>query len=601
MTGDLGQLSFDIVTLQAAYAAGLAPAQVVAEAYRRIAAAEDPGIFITLRPVDEVLAEAKALPPFDPARHPLWGLPFAIKDNIDLAGQPTTAACPGFRHVAGQDAFAVAALRKAGAIALGKTNLDQFATGLVGVRTPYPVPRNAIDPAIVPGGSSSGSAVAVARGIASFALGTDTAGSGRVPAALNNIVGLKPTLGAISASGVVPACRTLDTISIFALTVPDAWSVYRVAARYDAADAYARPAVAPPLGAPPPVLNVAVPDTASRLFFGDAAQAESFEATLDMLRQSGARVTEVDFTPFYDVARMLYDGAWVAERRVATDAMLARDPDAILPVTRQIIGHADTLSAADAFRGFYRLAELKRQVAPILAKADLLCVPTIPTFYTIADLAADPIGPNARLGTYTNFVNLLDLCGLALPVAPRSDGRPGNVTLLAKAGRDALLAAVGASLQRTAGASLGATGLPLPPPCVPPAGPMPDEMTLVVMGAHMSGLPLNTQLTVRRGRFLEATQTAPAYRFYALAGGPPARPGLLRVTQGGVAIAVELWALPRTEVGGFLAEIPAPLGLGTLELADGRTSKGFLVEASGTEGATDISHHGGWRAYLASR
>ncbi len=600
MTGDLGNQSFDIGALHAAYAAGLSPAEVMAEALRRVEAAGDPGIFLHLRGAEALQAEAAALPPFDPVAMPLWGVPFAVKDNIDLGGAPTTAACPAYAYTPAKDAFVVAALRAAGAIPLGKTNLDQFATGLVGVRTPYPVPLNAIDPAIVPGGSSSGSAVAVARGIVSFALGTDTAGSGRVPAALNNIVGLKPTLGALSNTGVVPACRTLDTISVFALTVPDAWRAFAAAARYDPADAFARPVPAPPLAGPPPVLTIGVPDAATREFFGDDVQAASFADALARLEQGGARIVELDFTPFFQVAEMLYEGAWVAERLTVVEELMARDPDALHPVTRQIIGAGARLSAADAFRGIYRLADLKRAAEPAMAQVDLLCVPTIPTFYTVDDLAADPVGPNSRLGTYTNFVNLMDLCGIAVPCGPRGDGRPGSVTLLAPAGRDALAAAVAGTVHRAASPAMGGTGHPLADARPAATGPQPGEIEIAVVGAHMSGLPLNAELTSRGGRFLRSAATAPDYRFHALAGGPPARPGLVRATPG-ASVALEVWALPSVAFGDFLAGVPAPLSIGTVALDDGTSVKGFLVEAAGLEGARDITHHGGWRAYLAAQ
>ena len=590
-------LSFDIAALHAAYAAGLSPSGVIAESYRRIGAAADPAIFITQRSAPDALAEARALPPFDPVAFPLWGIPFAVKDNIDVGGLPTTAACPAYAYVPDRDAFVVARLRAAGAIPVGKTNLDQFATGLVGVRSPYGVPRNAIDPAIVPGGSSSGSAVAVARGIVSFALGTDTAGSGRVPAALNNIVGLKPSLGALSASGVVPACRTLDTISVFALTVPDAWAAFRAACAFDAADAYSRSLPAPPLAAPPPVVTVGVPDAESRAFFGDTAQAESFEAALARLGTLGARIVPIDFAPFFDVARMLYEGAWVAERMTVVEDLMRRDPGALHPVTAKIIGAADSLSAADAFRGIYRLAELRRRAEALMAGADLLCVPSIPTFYGLADLEADPVGPNSRLGTYTNFVNLMDLCGIAVPTGPRRDGRPGSVTLLARAGQDAAAAALGLVLHAEAAPRLGATGHALPPAPRPLPAAGPGETAVALVGAHMSGLPLNGRITALGGRFLQEARTAPEYRLHALAGGPPARPGLLRVSEGGASIAVELWAMTAPALGALLAEIPSPLGLGCVRLEDGRTVTGFLVEAAGLGGATDITAHGGWRAY----
>ncbi len=594
-------LSFDIASIHAAYASGLSPAEVIAEAHSRIAAAEDPAIFIALQPQEASKAEAHALPPFDPSRYPLWGIPFAVKDNIDVSGLPTTAACPAYAYTPDRDAFVVARLRAAGAIPLGKTNLDQFATGLVGVRSPYGVPKNSIDPAIVPGGSSSGSAVAVARGIVTFALGTDTAGSGRVPAALNNIVGLKPSLGALSATGVVPACRTLDTISIFALTVPDAWAAFRAACAFDPADAFSRALPAPPLSAAPPVVTVGVPDADSREFFGDEAQADSFDAALSRLAALGARIVEIDFTPFFDVAKMLYEGAWIAERMTVVEDLLRRDPDALHPVTAKIVGAADGLSAADAFRGIYRLADLRRRAEALMAGTDLLCVPSIPTFYSLADLEADPVGPNSRLGTYTNFVNLMDLCGIAVPTGPRRDGRPGSVTLLARAGQDAAAASLALAVQRDADASMGATGRPLPAMPVPPVTPRPGEIAVALVGAHMSGLPLNRQITDAGGRFLEERRTSPDYRLHALAGGPPERPGLLRVSEGGASIAVEVWAMTAPALGALLAEVPSPLGLGRVRLDDGRTVTGFLVEAAGLDGATDITAHGGWRAYLSGR
>ena len=593
----LGDLSFDIAALHAAYAGGLSAADVVAEVYRRVSEAGDPGIFLHFLEREDVLSRVAALPPFDPRRFPLWGVPFAIKDNIDLAGAPTTAACPAFAHVADRDATVVARLCAAGAIPIGKTNLDQFATGLVGVRTPYPVPKNALDPEIVPGGSSSGSAVAVARGIVSFALGTDTAGSGRVPAALNNIVGLKPSLGALSTRGVVPACRTLDAVSVFALTVPDAWAVFEAARGFDAEDPYSKDRPISPTGAVPEVLRIGVPDDATRMFFGDEVHAAAFEAALTRLAALGAEIVELDFTPFYDVAAMLYEGAWVAERMTVVEDLLKTDPSALHPVTRQIISAADALSAADAFRGIYRLAELRRVAEGRLSAVDALCVPSIPTFYTVADLEADPVTPNSRFGTYTNFVNLLDMCGVAVPTAARADGRPGSVTILAPGGRDGLAAGIARRLHADAGPRLGATAHPLPDSPEPDPAARDGETVLAVVGAHMSGLPLNRELTSRGARFLEATSTSARYRLFALPGGPPKRPGLLR-TGDGAGIALELWALDDGQVGDFLGGVPKPLSIGTVELLDGREVKGFLVEHAATEGATDITAHGGWRAFL---
>lgn len=466
------------------------------------------------------------------------------------------------------------------------------------MRSPYGVPRNALDPDIVPGGSSSGSAVSVARGIVSFSLGTDTAGSGRVPAALNGIVGLKPSLGALSGTGMVPACRTLDTISIFGLTVADAWRAYGIACAHDTADPWSRPMPAPPLAPVPRGMKIGVPNAASIEFFGDTAQAGSFQAGLAALGELGCQITEIDFAPFYDVAKMLYEGAWVAERMAAVEPLFRSRLDAFFPVTAQIIGGADKLSAADAFRGIYRLAALKRQADAAMAGLDLLVVPTIPTFFTIADLEADPIGPNSKLGTYTNFVNLLDMCGIAVPIAPRSDGRPGSVTLLARAGEDAKIAALAQMLQEVSGGGLGATGWTFPAPAAPLPAPMVGEMAVALVGAHMTGLPLNPQIAGLGGRFLQRTTTAPRYRLFRLAGPPPARPGMIR-DDSGAAIEVEVWAMPLPQIGAFLSLIPSPLGLGKVELADGTLVVGFLAESAGVIGAEEITSYGGWRAYMS--
>ncbi len=594
-------LPFTLAALRSAYAAGATPRQIVAEVYARICSVNDPGIFIHLAEEAEVLALAEALGAHDPGL-PLWGMPFVVKDNIDIAGMPTTAACPAYCYNPAADAFVVARLRRAGAIPIGKTNLDQFATGLVGVRSPYPVPRNAIDPAILPGGSSSGSAVAVAQGIVPFALGTDTAGSGRVPAALNNIVGLKPTVGALSAAGVVPACRTLDTISVFALSVADAHDVARVAAAPDPDDAFSRSIRIGALPAPLPAPRIAIPDADSLSFSGDTVQAAAFEATVARLEAGGARISRVDFAPFYDVARMLYEGAWIAERYTVVEELLQRTPEAVHPVTRGIISKAASLSAADAFRGIYRLAELKRRCAPILQAADMICVPSIPTVYTLDDLAADPYAPNTDLGTYTNFVNLLDLCALTVPALPRRDGRPGSITLIGRAGADAVLAAEGVRIEAMMGIRPGATGWTIAPPA-PTARlePRSEEIALAVCGAHMSGLPLNDELTKRGARFLGAARTAPLYSLHALPGGPPFRPGMVRRCDDrpGTAIDLEVWGLPKAEVGEFIAGIPAPLGIGSIELENGDRVMGFLCECAGLSGATDISHYRGWRTFIA--
>lgn len=579
-------LPFTLAALRAAYAGGLSPEAVVEEAFRRLDALSDPGIFL-YEARHAALGEARALGA--PDGRPLWGIPYAVKDNIDVARMPTTAACPDFTYVAEADAAVVARLREMGAICLGKTNLDQFATGLVGVRTPYPVPRNAIDPELVPGGSSSGSAVAVARGLAAFALGTDTAGSGRVPAALNDIVGLKPSLGALSSIGMVPACRSLDTLSIFAASVAEAWELFELTAFHDAADPWSRALPKQRLSPLPAAVRIAVPDDATLRTHGDEAQAAHFRATVEKLRAGGAEVREIDFTPFYAVAEMLYSGPWIAERIAAVGTRLAQAPETLHPTTRAILGPGLALTAVDAFKGLYRLQELKRRCEEALGDAAFICVPTIPTFVTLEEIGADPIGPNARLGTYTNFVNLLDLCGIAVPTGPRGDGRPGSLTILARRGEDARCAALALLVERGRGQA-------------PAAGQVgPDEIALAVCGAHMEGLPLNHELTGRGARFLRACRTAPHYKLYALPGGPPARPGLVRNADGrGAAIAVEVWALPRAALGDFLAGVPAPLAIGTVGLEDGSEVKGFLCESHVLAGARDITREGGWREALAA-
>ncbi|MEO1089179.1 MAG: allophanate hydrolase [Pseudomonadota bacterium] len=583
-------LEFDRATLHRAYASGLGPGAVVDVALNRVVAADDPGIFLHVAAAEALHAAAQALPPFDPAALPLWGLPVAVKDNIDVRLMPTTCACPAFAYLPDDDAPAVARLREAGAIIVGKTNLDQFATGLVGVRTPYPVPRNALDPAIVPGGSSSGSAVAVARGLVTLALGTDTAGSGRVPAALNGIVGLKPSLGAISTRGVVPACRTLDCVSVFAATVADAWSAYAVLARYDEGDPYARPRAASRAWTTmPTVMRIGVPNAASRRFFGDDLQAAAFASVMTKLEELGIDAVPIDFSPFYQTAALLYEGAWVAERYATVESFLKEHSEALHPTTATIIEPGRNLTAVEAFRGHYRLEELRRTVAIAIAGLDALMVPSIPRFVTVAEVLEDPIGPNSQLGTYTNFVNLLDLCGMTVPTAPRTDGRPGSVTLLARGGEDGRLLPLATRLSETSGADGHVDA------AVARAGP--DEVELAVVGAHMTGMALNGELAAVNARLLRTARTKPSYRLYALCG-MPARPGLLRHS-GGAAIEVEVWAMSPVAFGTLVADIAAPLGIGRIDLDDGTQPSGFLVEAAAVAEAPDITQHGGWRAYMA--
>ncbi len=589
----------DLTRLHAAYASGaLSPQELVESLLPRLAASDADAVWITRVPDAELRARAAALGLVPAAkRGALWGTPFAVKDNIDVAGMPTTAACPDFAYVPTASAPAVQRLLDAGAILLGKTNLDQFATGLVGVRTPYGVARNPFDPAVVPGGSSSGSAVAVGAGLASFALGTDTAGSGRVPAAFNNIVGLKPTKGLIPTQGVVPACRSLDCISIFALTAADAAAVLDIAGGFEAADPFSRTGQQLPsrgfAG-----LALGVPKPEQRLFFGDAAAEALYDAALARATTLGARLVEFDLAPFLETAALLYAGPWVAERAAAVGGFLASHPDSVWPTTRAVIETAGRFSAVDAFEGGYRLAELTRACAPVWQEIDVMLLPTAPTIYRVAEIAAEPILLNSRLGTYTNFVNLLDLAALALPAGFRPDGLPLGVTLVAPAWSDRLLAGLGQSWQRSTGLPLGATGAALPEEAAL-TDAAPASIELAVVGAHLSGEPLNHQLVELGATLVASTRTAACYRLHALAGTTPPKPGLARTGDDtGAAIEVEVWRLSAEGLGHLMAQVPRPLAIGTIELIDGSWVKGFLCEGYAVQGARDITGFGGWRGFL---
>jgi allophanate hydrolase len=593
-------LDLSITSLRSRYAAReLTPSQLVESliATRRDAH----NIWISRVSDDALRARARLLDGMDPSSLPLYGIPFAIKDNIDFAELPTTAACPAFAYQPASSAPVVQALLDAGAIALGKTNLDQFATGLVGTRSPHGACRNAFDPQYLSGGSSSGSAVAVALGVASFALGTDTAGSGRVPAAFNNLIGYKPTLGLLSMSGVVPACRTLDTVSIFTLTAEDAERVRQVVARFDSADPWSRPLPrAAKRGWGTGTFVFGLPREAQLEFFGNDSYPRLFVEAVDRLRKSGGEPREIDITPLLETARLLYEGPWVAERYLATESLLTSHPEAMLPVTRGIIQGGATPRALDAFRAQYRLQALRRAAAPLWEACDLLLLPTAGTHYRIAEVEAEPVALNSNLGRYTNFVNLMDLAAVAVPAGFTPAGLPFGVSLIAPAGSDSDLLALAGRAQRAAVNALGATGLPLPP--APPTSGAPDGMIdVMVCGAHLSGLPLNPQLLERGARCIATTRTAPIYRFYALPGGPPFRPGVVQVSEGGVAIDVEVWRMPAEHFGSFVAGIPAPLGIGKVKLADGSQVCGFVCEAVAVAGAEDISALGGWRQYLRSR
>ncbi len=593
------QQSLDLAALRAGYRSGrFRPAEVIELVLARADQADEHNIWIERLPRERLLEYVQALEGKDPDTLPLYGVPFAIKDNIDLAGVPTTAACPAYAYTPEGSATVVQRLVDAGAIPVGKTNLDQFATGLVGARSPFGPGRNAFDREYISGGSSSGSAVAVALGQVSFSLGTDTAGSGRVPAAFNNLVGVKPTRGLLSTRGVVPACRSLDCVSIFALDAADAGEVLAVAEGFDPADSFSRPRQPPTLGRPiggVVGLRLGVPRPAQLQFFGDADYARLFGEALTRLEALGAEPCEIDLTPFLESARLLYEGPWLAERYAAVGEFIDAQPAAVLPVTRDIIRAGRAASAADAFAGQYRLAELRRRADTVWGAVDAVVIPTAGTLYRIAEVEAEPVSLNSNLGYYTNFMNLLDLCAVAVPAGFRADGLPFGVTLFAPAFHDRGLLGLADALMHERRASLGATATALPTPVVAAAA---EGIRLAVCGAHMEGLPLNPQLTERGARFVARTTTAPCYRLYALPGGPPQRPGLVCDGDGG-AIEVEVWELPAHRFGDFVDAIPAPLGIGRVALADGSEVAGFLCEPHAVARAEEITLLGGWRAWLA--
>ncbi len=528
---------------------------------------------------------------------PLFGVPFAVKDNIDVAGWPTTAACPAFEYIAQEDATVVANLKAKGAVVIGKTNLDQFATGLVGTRSPHGAVKNTFNPEYVSGGSSSGSASVLARGLVAFSLGTDTAGSGRVPAGFNNIVGLKPTKGWLSNRGVVPACRLNDAVSIFALTVADAYLVATLAGGYDPQDAYSRanPHTAPASMSSQP--RFAVPDTLE--FFGDLESEKSFQQALDKLVSNGVSLVKIDFTPFKALAEQLYYGAWVAERTVAVGKIFEETPEVMDPVVRGIVANGLNYSATDAWKAEYLRAELSRKINLALEGFDALVVPTSPTIRTLQEMEQEPVLYNSQFGTYTNFTNLADLSALALPASIREDGLPAGITLIAPAWHDAALANFGRQWQRSLSLTLGATGktLDVQNAMTGPVAVSSSHVRVAVVGAHLTGMPLNFQLTTRNAVRVEQTRTADDYKLYALANTQPPKPGLVKA-EGGSSIIVELWDIPLARFGEFVAEIPAPLGIGTLQLADGRSVKGFICEPWAIASATDVTSFGGWRSYV---
>ncbi len=574
----------NVSELVADYRAGRKdPRRVIESVYAHIEAVSAKPAWISLQPLEAALLALEDASQSAIAK-PLYGVPFAVKDNIDVAGLPTTAACPEFSYIPSVSATVVERLTSAGAIVIGKTNLDQFATGLVGTRSPYGACASVFDARYISGGSSSGSAVAVARGDVAFALGTDTAGSGRVPALFNRLVGLKPTRGLLSARGVVPACRSLDCVSLFTRELDEAELLLGICAGYDALDPFSRRAEQ---GAPlPDRPRIGVPTDESLEFFGDTESAQLFGASVDALRGLAVELVPVDLMPFRRVAELLYDGPWVAERLAAIGDFASQHPEAIQPVLRGILEGARRHSALDAFRGSYRLASLRRATEAVWESIDALIVPTAPTHYTLAEIAAEPVRLNQNLGTYTNFVNLLDLSGLAVPSGQRENGLPFGVTYLAPAFQEARLL----ELARRARGELPRAH----------EKPVAGQVWLAVAGAHLTGQPLNFELSTLGATRIRTTHTAPEYRLYALATKPP-KPGLVYVGDGGSAIEVEVWELSEAAFGHFVNNIPAPLAIGMTRLADGSQVKGFVCEPYASEGARDISEFGGWREFLKQK
>ncbi|WP_455211664.1 allophanate hydrolase [Kaarinaea lacus] len=597
-------ISLEISSLKRHYKNGdFTPQELISQLLVKAQQLQDYNVWIRLLSEQEVLPYIKALDNTKIDELPLFGIPFAIKDNIDLAGVPTTAACSEYAYTPEKSAFVVQQLINAGAIPLGKTNLDQFATGLVGTRSPYGACKNAFNPEYISGGSSAGSAVAVAKGSVSFALGTDTAGSGRVPAAFNNLIGLKPSIGLLSTSGVVPACRSLDCVSLFTLTADDASLIFDVTAVEDQADAFSRPnrptnakAVYPQ--AIKPDFRFAYPKPQQLQFFSNSSAEHSFAQSIERLKALGGEGEEIDFEIFLQTARLLYEGPWVAERYAAIESFIEEQPEALYPVTQQIILPAKDAKAIDAFKAQYQLQAYKKQADAIVSKYDFIVIPTAGTIYTIAQLQADPIQLNSNLGYYTNFMNLLDYAAIAVPAEFMDNGLPFGVTLFAPAFKDKALLNFARCFHESQPLSLGATSHPVPKSGVENPYDDPSVVRIVVCGAHMQGLPLNHQLTDRQARFILRTTTSPDYRLYALSGGPPERPGLVRDQRNGAAIEVEVWEIPSEHFGSFIRLVPPPLGIGTLELANGTQEKGFICENYAIANAEDITDFGGWRKYM---
>lgn len=579
-------VSLSIESLRTAYeSAALTPEALIEQLYARMEREPVEGAWIHRVSLSQALDSVRALRQRPGAAQlPLFGIPFAVKDNIDVAGMPTTAGCPAYRYEPSQSAPSVAALLEAGALCLGKVALDQFATGLIGSRSPYGVCRNVFDPEVVSGGSSSGSALVVAAHQVSFALGTDTAGSGRVPAALNNVVGLKPSVGLISTEGVVPACASLDCVSVFALNVPDAAHVRDVLVGGASAVA--------PL---PAQFRFGVP--AALHPFGDEPAARAFAATVEQLKALGGSPVPLDFTPFVELGDQLY-GPTVVERYLAVGAFIEAHPDEVLPVTRDIILSGKKVGPSEALAGMKRIALLRQRCQRALGEVDVLLTPTIPRPFRLDEDRREPRAVNDQLGVYTRFANYVGCPVLCVPAGFRSDGLPFGVSLVGKPAHDAQLDALATRLHAASGAGCGKRREAAP---APSAGANAEVALVAVVGAHMQGLALNGQLLELGASFVERTRTAARYRLFVLPGGPPERPGLVQVSSGGHSIELEVWRMSWAALGALLAKVPAPLGIGTLELETGVRVKGFVCETFATEAARDISALGGYRAYLAQK
>ncbi|MEM1083769.1 MAG: allophanate hydrolase [Verrucomicrobiota bacterium] len=571
-------MKMTIGDLEAAYAGGETPLGLMEKVWARIEEWNDPAMFIHLPDWEEMAAMAEAVSGL-PKDLPLWGVPFVVKDNIDVAGWPTTAACPEYAYVPEADATVVRVLREAGAIPVGKANLDQFATGLVGTRSPRGVARNAVAPDWLPGGSSSGSASSVAAGIAVFSLGTDTAGSGRVPAAFQELIGWKPTRGRLSTKGVVPACRSLDCVSVFANMASDAAKVMSVAGAFDAEDPWSRKVAGEGLSGK----RVGVP---TGLDFNDDPDTPGlFDGAVTKLGELGYEVVSVDITAFVEAAKLLYEGPWVAERWAAVGDFVAANPDAVFPVTRKILEGSQGWQAADLFKAQDQLKAFARQAEEVWAEVDLLLLPTTPCLYRVEEVLEEPFNTNATLGRYTNFMNLLDLCAVALPAGRARGGEvPWGVTIAAPAGMDeGLLELAG----RMSGEEIELEAKP-------------KRIPVVVCGAHLEGLPLHWQLADRGATLVRRGKTAPVYRMYAMPAGEgfPERPAMIRSDEGAAAIEVEVWSLDAAAFGDFVSCIPAPLGIGKIEMEDGEMLPGFIAEPCAVQGAEEITSFGGWKAWM---